>query len=49
MLSLYLHLSSLNLCYLNFAVDVILFGLDFLSIGNLLIGGLKVHSVLYAI
>ena len=31
-LSLCLHLSSLNLCHLIFAVDVILFGLDFLSI-----------------
>ena len=32
MLSLCLHLSSLNLCHLIFAVDVILFGLDYLSI-----------------
>ena len=31
-LSLCLHLSSLNLCYLISAVDVILFGLDCLSI-----------------
>ena len=31
-LSLCLHLSSLNLCHLIFAVDVILFGLDCLSI-----------------
>ena len=31
-LSLCLHLSSLNLCHLISAVDVILFGLDFLSI-----------------
>ena len=31
-LSLYLHLSSLNLCHLISIVDVILFGLDFLSI-----------------
>ena len=31
-LSLCLHLSSLNLCHLIFAVDVILFGLDYLSI-----------------
>ena len=29
MLSLCLHLSSLNLCYLISAVDVILFGLDY--------------------
>ena len=31
-LSLCLHLSSLNLCHLISAVDVILFGLDCLSI-----------------
>ena len=31
-LSLCLHLSSLNLCHLISIVDVILFGLDFLSI-----------------
>ena len=31
-LSLCLHLSSLNLCHLIYAVDVILFGLDCLSI-----------------
>ena len=31
-LSLCLHLSSLNLCHLIFAMDVILFGLDCLSI-----------------
>ena len=31
-LSLCLHLSSLNLCHLISVVDVILFGLDFLSI-----------------
>ena len=31
-LSLCLHLSSLNLCYLISVVDVILFGLDCLSI-----------------
>ena len=31
-LSLYLHLSSLNLCHLISDVDVILFGLDCLSI-----------------
>ena len=29
MLSLCLHLSSFNLCHLIFAVDVILFGLDY--------------------
>ena len=33
-LSLCLHLSSLNLCHLISIVDVILFGLDFLSISN---------------
>ena len=32
MLSLCLHLSSLNLCHLISAIDVILFGLDCLSI-----------------
>ena len=32
LLSLCLHLSSLNLCHLISAVDVILFGLDCLSI-----------------
>ena len=31
-LSLCLHFSSLNLCHLSFALDVILFGLDCLSI-----------------
>ena len=31
-LFLYLHLSSLNLCHLISAMDVILFGLDCLSI-----------------
>ena len=31
-LSLYLHLSSLNLCHLISVVDVILFGLDCISI-----------------
>ena len=37
MLSLYFHLSSFNLCHLIYAVDVILFGLDYVinSVYNL--------------